>query len=71
MSSASRQEQAGDFREATLIWRAPKRPARLRPALGRAEIVRAAMAIADAEGLEAVSMRRIAASLGFGATSLY
>ena len=64
-------EQASAFKEATLLWRGPKRPARLRPVLGRAEIVRAAMDIADAEGLEAVSMRRIAASLGFGATSLY
>jgi AcrR family transcriptional regulator len=71
MSSASSQKQAGDFREATLLWRGPKRPAQLRPVLGRSEIVGAAMAIADAEGLEAVSMRRIAASLGFGTTSLY
>ena len=71
MSSAISGAQAGAFREATLLWRGPKRPARLRPVLGRVEIVRAAMEIADAEGLEAVSMRRIAASLGFGTTSLY
>jgi AcrR family transcriptional regulator len=71
MSSSGSQKQAGDFSEATLLWRGAKRTARLRPVLGRAEIVRAAMAIADAEGLEAVSMRRIAASLGFGTTSLY
>jgi AcrR family transcriptional regulator len=71
MSSASNRDQAGDLRKATLLWRRPRRPAPLRPVLGQAEIVRAAMAIADAEGLEAVSMRRIAASLGFGATSLY
>ncbi len=37
----------------------------------RAEITAAAVAIADAEGLEAVSMRRVAAELGTGAASLY
>src|ERR1017187_399362 len=71
MSSASSRDQGGDLRKETLLWRRSRRPAPLRAALGQAEIVRAAMAIADAEGLEAVSMRRIAASLGFGATSLY
>ena len=37
----------------------------------RAEITAAAIAIANAEGLDAVSMRRVAASLGTGAASLY
>jgi DNA-binding transcriptional regulator YhcF (GntR family) len=41
------------------------------PDLGRAPIVRAAMRIADAEGLDAVSMRRVASELGSGAMSLY
>jgi AcrR family transcriptional regulator len=35
------------------------------------EITRTAIELADAEGLDAVSMRRIAARLGAGATSLY
>jgi AcrR family transcriptional regulator len=39
--------------------------------LSREEITRAAIELADAEGLDAVSMRRIAAKLGAGATSLY
>ena len=41
------------------------------PELGRAAIVRAAIRIADAEGIDALSMRRVAASLGAGAMSLY
>jgi AcrR family transcriptional regulator len=42
-----------------------------RPTLSREEITRTAIELADAEGLDAVSMRRIAARLGAGATSLY
>lgn len=41
------------------------------PDLSRADIVRVAIGIADAEGLEAVSMRRTAAALGSGVMSLY
>jgi AcrR family transcriptional regulator len=37
----------------------------------RAEITAAAVAIADADGLDAVSMRRVAGELGTGAASLY
>lgn len=37
----------------------------------KAEIVRTALAVADREGFEAVSMRRIAAELGVGTMSLY
>ena len=40
-------------------------------ALSQEQIVRAAIAIADALGSEAISMRRIAAALGAGAMSLY
>jgi AcrR family transcriptional regulator len=39
--------------------------------LSRDEIVRAAMRLADAEGLEATSMRRIATELGAGTMTLY
>jgi AcrR family transcriptional regulator len=42
-----------------------------REPLSREQIVGAAMEIADTEGLDAVSIRRIAARLGSGATSLY
>jgi AcrR family transcriptional regulator len=51
------------------IW-ARNQPQR-RPALTREAIVAAAMAVADAEGLEAVSMRRVAAELGARTMSLY
>lgn len=40
-------------------------------ALSRGEIVRAAIKVADAEGSEAISMRRIARELNAGAMSLY
>ena len=57
---------------ATSIWLRPERAAVGRPAQrSRAEITAAAVAIADADGLDAVSMRRVAAELGTGAASLY
>ncbi|WP_211339414.1 TetR/AcrR family transcriptional regulator [Nocardia mexicana] len=46
-----------------------ERPAK--PALTRAGIVAAAVAVMDAEGLEKVTMRRLAAELDTGAASLY
>jgi AcrR family transcriptional regulator len=51
------------------IWARPEPPGR--GGLSRAEIVRAALQVADAEGLEAVSMRRLARELRSGAMSLY
>jgi AcrR family transcriptional regulator len=42
-----------------------------KPALSREAIVEAALRIIDAEGLDAVSMRRIAQDFGTGAASLY
>ncbi|ASO21770.1 Tetracycline repressor protein [Actinoalloteichus hoggarensis] len=47
------------------------RTARDRQGLSRGRIVAAAIEIADAEGLDAVSMRRIADHLGSGTMSLY
>lgn len=44
---------------------------RLQPALSREEIVDAAIAVADAEGADAVSMRKIAQVLRAGPMSLY
>ncbi|MEV6159877.1 TetR/AcrR family transcriptional regulator [Nonomuraea sp. NPDC052129] len=54
------------------IWMRPERPARgPKPAYSRAQITEAAIRIADTEGLEAATMRRIAADIGAGAMSLY
>jgi len=52
------------------LWRDDGAPAR-RGGLDRARIVAAAIELADAKGLEAVSMRRVAAKLQTGAMSLY
>ncbi len=46
-------------------------PPRRDRGLSRAEIVTAAIAVADAEGPDAISMRRIAREVGAGAMSLY
>jgi len=54
------------------IWLRPERSALGRPAQHtRAGITAIALDIADREGLDAVSMRRVAAELGTGAASLY
>lgn len=54
------------------IWLRRKRATVGRPAQrSRAEITAAAIDIADHEGIDAVSMRRLAAELGTGAASLY
>jgi AcrR family transcriptional regulator len=42
-----------------------------RPALSRAAIVQAALGVADRDGLDAVSMRRVAEALDTGASALY
>ncbi|MEY2229060.1 MULTISPECIES: TetR/AcrR family transcriptional regulator [Streptomyces] len=53
-----------------LVWaREPRAPRRQSLSVDR--IVSVAVGIADAEGLEALSMRRLAADLGSGTTSLY
>jgi AcrR family transcriptional regulator len=52
------------------IWVRPE-PGTRRARFSREQIAAAALAIADAEGFEAVSMRRIAADLGAGTMSLY
>lgn len=43
----------------------------MRPALSRAAIVRAALGVAAQDGLDAVSMRRVAEALDTGASALY
>lgn len=55
-----------------VIWLRPERAATGRPAShDRAEITAAAITVADRGGLDAVSMRNVAAELGSGAASLY
>ncbi|MFD1536129.1 TetR/AcrR family transcriptional regulator [Nonomuraea guangzhouensis] len=61
--------------EPTSIWMQPERQERSgpgrRPGYSRDQITRTAVQIADAEGVEAATMRRIACELGTGAMSLY
>lgn len=52
------------------IWTRPA-PGTRAPRLTREQIARAALAIADAEGFEAVSMRRVAEALDAGTMTLY
>ncbi|GAA0942034.1 TetR/AcrR family transcriptional regulator [Actinocorallia libanotica] len=55
-----------------IIWARPPRSSRgPQPALTLDRIARAAVALCDAEGLEALTMRRLAAELGTGTMSLY
>lgn len=56
--------------DAGLVWARPE-PGTRQSRFSREQIAAAALAIADAEGFEAVSMRRIAAALGAGTMSLY
>jgi AcrR family transcriptional regulator len=62
MSTRGRQDE--------LIW-LREEPGARRPTHSRAQIAAAAVEIADREGFEAVSMRRVAAALGSGTMTLY
>ena len=54
------------------IWDVPEYGGRgPRPRHSRAAIAAAAVSLADAEGIDAVTMRRVAAGLGMGTMSLY
>jgi AcrR family transcriptional regulator len=68
MSSGS-----GDIRRSLeLMWHGREDPARgPRPGLTLERIVTAAVALADREGIDALSMRKVAAELGVGTMSLY
>lgn len=69
-SVASKKESAYDpARTLELLWRVSGKPSRT--GLTVDAIVAAAIEIADADGLDAVSMRRVAERLGVGAMSLY
>ena len=64
---------SGDIgRTLELLWDTGPRPSRgPKPGLSVDRIVDAAIRIADEEGLDSVSMRRVATDLGTGAMSLY
>ena len=64
---------SGDIvRTLHLLWETGPRPSRgPKPGLTLDRIVETAVRIADAEGLEAVSMRRLSTELGTGTMSLY
>ncbi|MEU3018221.1 TetR/AcrR family transcriptional regulator [Nocardiopsis sp. NPDC007018] len=68
----SDERPAGTTREIELLWGRRETPRRgPKPKLSRAAVVEAAVAVADAEGLDAVSMQRVARELGFTTMSLY
>lgn len=52
-------------------WHRPARAAATRPVLSQDGIVEAALRLLDTEGLDAISMRRVAQELGTGVASLY
>jgi AcrR family transcriptional regulator len=64
-------ESSAPQRTASLIWTRPERPHAVRPALSRERIVQVALALADSEGIDAISTRRIAAALSVSAMALY
>ncbi|WP_219413262.1 TetR/AcrR family transcriptional regulator [Pseudonocardia nigra] len=69
---AGRHGGEGVRRSLQLMWGTSEEPTRgPKPGLSVERIVRAAIEAADAEGLVALSMRRIATTLGMGAMSLY
>lgn len=70
LNSAS--EPAGRARGARFLWESRGRAVRgPKPGLSLERIVKAAVAIADADGIEAVSMQRVAKSVGFATMAIY
>jgi AcrR family transcriptional regulator len=65
-----RRERRTDDEPPGPIWTRPEPGAR-RARLTREEIAQAALQIADADGIDALSMRRVASDLGVGTMSLY
>jgi AcrR family transcriptional regulator len=57
-------------KDPTPIWGRPA-PGERKPAHSRESIARVALQIADAEGVDAVTLRRVAAELGAGTMTLY
>ena len=73
MSSPVEPTHSDPRRSIELLWRKQQQPVKRgpKPRLTVDMIVRAAIELADAEGLEALSMRRVAEALGMTAMSLY
>ncbi|MFC9153809.1 TetR/AcrR family transcriptional regulator [Streptomyces bauhiniae] len=70
----AQEEEAGGIAgvDPEWLWLRPDEPRRGRkPSFSRDTITKAAVALADAEGLDAVSMRRVAGAVGAGVMSLY
>jgi len=58
--------------DSPLVWERPEPPERRAPSpLSRERIVRAAITLADADGLESVSLRKVAGALDAGPMRLY
>jgi AcrR family transcriptional regulator len=53
------------------VWATDLRRPRAKPTLSRERIVVEAIGLADSDGLEALSMRKLGTQLGVGATSIY
>lgn len=71
-ADVAKREQPALGRGLELLWGLAEPSARgPKPSLSLDEIVRAAIAIADRSGLEAVTMRKLAETLGFTTMSLY
>jgi AcrR family transcriptional regulator len=72
MTKAEEREGVDPRRSMRLLWRLELSPKRgPKPSLSLDDIVTTAIEIADEEGVDAVSMRRIAERLGVGAMTLY
>jgi AcrR family transcriptional regulator len=73
LNDVTRYSGGGDpARTLALLWGAQKSPTRgPKPGSSVEQIVRTAIEVADAEGLETLSMRRVAERLGVSAMSLY
>ena len=70
MSSDPDAPPTGRRQPAGPIWTRPE-PGSRRPRYTRQQIAQTALAIADTEGIQAVTMRRLAAELGAGTMTLY
>ncbi|MFG2652812.1 TetR/AcrR family transcriptional regulator [Streptomyces sp. NPDC048436] len=62
---------AADEKQVLSVWTRPERRRREQPSLSRAQIVSEAVQLLDAEGIDALSMRKLGTRLNAGATSLY
>ncbi|MGF1431167.1 TetR/AcrR family transcriptional regulator [Kitasatospora sp. LaBMicrA B282] len=60
-----------DEQQLPSVWTRPRRERREQPALSREQIVAAALELLDAEGIDALSMRKLGTRLNAGATSMY